>query len=392
MEKHEPVVRLNFFDLVYLLTKWRKLFIVNFILVVGVAVVIAFALPVWYSASTVILPSGGGTGGVPSFLPKELVGVAASFGLELPSEEIYQTILGSRSLKERIAERFNLREVYKMAEDAYPEDVLAAFDGHFIVVTREDQSIEIKVEDRDPELAAAIANACIEELDAIYSKITSEMARNNKHFIERRLMQVGDTLAVLQDSLMAFQHRTGAVQLTEQMVAMIQAASNLKAQQLATDVKLEVVRNSFGADHPLAAQLSTTSRELANKYNDLIAGREGELFIGMQELPQVARQYAELYRQIRVQTMLLEYIYPQYESARIQEQRETANVQVLDRAQIPNRKSRPPRRLIVMIAAVASILATLVLVLIFEYWKSLPQRNAEDWDKVKRIVHALRGR
>ncbi len=392
MEKREPVVRLNFYDLLILLARWRKLFIVNLLLVVAAAVVIALLLPVWYSAATVILPSSGAAGGMPSFLPQELIGVATSFGLELPSEEIYQTILGSRTLKERIVERFDLRQVYGMDENVYLEDVLMAFGSHMTIVTREDRSIKVTVEDRDPELAAAMADACVEELDAIYSGITSETARKNRHFIERRLQQVGDTLAALQDRLQAFQHRTGAIQLTEQMVVMINTASELKAKQLAADVRFEVIRNSFGKDHPLVGQLSATSRELERKYNSLISGREGELFIGLQELPEVGRQYAELFWQIGIQTRLLEYIYPQYESARIQEQRETANVQVLDRALAPNRKSRPPRRMIVMIAAVVSLVATLIMVLIFEYWRSLPERSTEDWDKVQHIKRVLRGR
>lgn len=392
MKENEPAVRLNLYDLLILMVRWRYLLIVNFILVVTVAVIVALTLPVWYSARTTILPPSGGSGGMPSFLPKDLVGVATSFGLDVPTDEIYQTVLSSRTLKERIIDRFNLREVYEMDEEVFPEDVVEAFESHMTVETRKDQAISITVEDRSPKLAADMANACVEELDRLYSDITSETARKNRTFIGRRLQRVNDSLAILQDSLMAFQQESNAISLPDQVMAIIKASSDIKAEQLATEVELEVLRNSFGSDHPLVNQLQTTCNQLQDKYYEMISGAEGGLLIDMQDLPEISRRYADIVRQVRIQNALIEYIYPQYENARIQEERETANVQILDKAREPNKKSRPSRRLIVMIAAVASILATLVLVLVFEYWRLLPDKNIEDWEKVQRIKRALWGK
>ena len=186
-EQGDPVVRLNLFDLLILMVRWRKVFIVNFLLVVILAVIIALTLPVWYSATSIILPPSGGSSSLPSFLSKDLVGVASSFGLDMPTDDIYQTVLSSRTIKERIVERFNLCDVYEMDSTAFPEDVIAAFEGHLNISTRDDQAIEIIVEDQSPERAAAMANACVEELDRLYRDITSETARNNRIFIPIRL-------------------------------------------------------------------------------------------------------------------------------------------------------------------------------------------------------------
>lgn len=391
-EQGEPVVRLNLFDLLILMVRWRKVLIVNFLLVVAVAVVIALTLPVWYSATTIILPPSGGSGSLPSFLSKDLVGVASSFGLDVPTDDIYQTVLSSRTLKERIVQRFNLREVYKMDSTAYPEDLIAAFEGHLNITTRDDQAIEIAVEDQSPERAAAIANACVEELDRLYRDITSETARNNRIFISRRLQEVNDSMAVLQDSLMVFQQSSNAISIPDQVMAIINTAGDLKAEQLSAEVQLQVLENSFGANHPMIMQLETTSAQLEKKYDDLINGSEGGLFIGMKDFPELTRRYADIVRRIRIQNALQEFIYPQFENAKLQEERETANVQVLDKARVPNRKSRPPRRMIVMVSAIASVLATLILVLLFEYWRSLPVKNKSEWEKVQRIKRAFRGK
>ena len=389
MKQTEPIAKLDLYDLLLLVANWRKLFIVNFLIVVVLAVIIALILPKWYLATTIILPPSGSTTGVPSFLSKDLTNIATSFGLELPSEDIYQTVLSSRTLKERIVERFNLREIYKM-QDRFPEDVIKAFADHMQVITHQDRAIEITVEDRDPERASAMANSCVAELDRIFRDITSETARKNRTYIGKRLFQVQDSIAVLSDSLKRFQEATGAISINDQISAMITSAADLKAEQLLNDVKLDVLRSTFGSDHPMVSQMSRTSAELSGKYNQLLEGAEGRLFLALNELPELGRRYAELIRQTVIQQRLLEYIYPQYESALIQEQRETSNVQILDQAQTPQRKSRPPRKLIVLFAGVASLIITLVLVLLVEYWRALPVKDLEDWNKIQKLISTFR--
>ena len=363
----------------------------NFIIVVVLAVAIALLLPIWYSATTVILPPSGGSGSLPSFLPADLKGVATSFGFDTASEEIYQTILSSRTILERIVERFDLRQVYKMDDDDFIEDVLEAFLGHMEVNTHDDGSIGIKIEDRSAQRAADMANACVEELDRIFSGITSETARKNKLFIGKRLAQMNDSLAMLQESLRHFQEVNNAISIPDQLMAMIRAGADLKAEQLANKVELDVMQSSFGSDHPLVKQLKLTNDAYEEKFQNLIDGKEGDIFLSIRELPALGQEFAEIMQKVRIQAALIEYIYPQYESANLTELRETANVQVLDRAVKPNRKSRPPRKLIVILSAMASVIGTLVLVLILEYWRNLRTKNEDDWSKVESIRKLLRG-
>lgn len=391
-EKRESVLKLNVYDLLLVLVKWRKLFIVNFLIVVTAAVILALTLPVWYSATVVILPPSGGTGGIASFLPKNLAGLAVNFGMEASDANIYYSILASRTLRERIIQQFGLREVYKMDEEAFPEDLLDAFDSHMTITPREDQAILVTMEDRDPQRAADISNAIALEMDVIYRGLVSETARQTRIFIENRLNNIADSLATLEDSLSAFQQQTGAISIEEQTAAMIKAAADVKAQKMSNDIQLEVMRQTFSSDHPMILQLQRTSRQLDIKYEEIVGGIDGDLFLGLPELPELSRRYADLYRRVMIQQTLMEYIFPQYENARIQEERETTNVQVLDRARIPYRKSRPMRKKIVMIAAAASIFMTMILVFGMEHWRALPNRNPDDWAKVERILQNIRRR
>ena len=67
-------------------------------------------------------------------------------------------------------------------------------------------------------------------------------------------------------------------------------------------------------------------------------------------------------------------------------------VQILDPAVVPSRKNRPPRKLIVLISAVASVIATLIMVLMLEYWRNIPNKNEEDWEKISKIRQLIIGK
>ncbi len=390
MPEKDQVFQLNFYDLLILIARWRKLFIINFIVVTALAAIISMVLPVWYRATTVILPPAGGGSGLPSFLSKDLVGVAANFGLEMPTEDIYQSILSSRTLKERIIERFHLREVYKMKDDVKPEDLMKKFESHYEVKTREDMAIEVSFVDKDTKRASDIANACVAELDNYYREITGKSARNNRIFIGKRLKQINDTLDILQDSIAIFQVEHNAISVPDQTTAMITAAANLKAQQIASEIQLQLLRSTMGDNHPEVSQLQKTSIEFERRYKGLLDGSEGDLFIALNQLPEISKTYAEIVRQVKIQTALLEFVYPQYENASIQEARETSNVQILDTARIPFKKLKPARRIIVMIAAASSILMTLIIILLLEYWHGLPKKNQKDWSKIQELKSILR--
>lgn len=391
MSERDSVARLNFLDFAALVIRWRKFIVLNFLAITALAAGVALVLPVWFRATALILPPSG-TSGLPQFLSRDLTGVATTFGLEVPSDDIYYTILTSRTLKDRIIQRHNLREVYKMDPDAHPEDVLAAFESHYTVQTREDLAIEITVEDRSPQRAAQITNDCVQELDRIYRDITSETARNNRLYIGKRLRQMEDSLTFLQDSLKRFQEQYGVISLPEQVTALVKAAAEVQAEKVMNDVKADVLRNSLGQDHPLVLQYSRMSRELADKSARLLAGQEGQLFLAMKQVPELSQKYLELLRLLEVQGKLLEFIYPQYESALIQEQRETANVQVVDYAQVPTKKHRPKRRLMVLIAAAASVVFSLTTAVGVEFWKTLPERDQTKWRRVQSLLEQLRGK
>jgi uncharacterized protein involved in exopolysaccharide biosynthesis len=64
---------------------------------------------------------------------------------------------------------------------------------------------------------------------------------------------------------------------------------------------------------------------------------------------------------------LYELLVKQYELAKLDEARDAVVIQVIDRAVTPERKSRPKRALIVILATVAMLFLSVFLVLLLEH-------------------------
>jgi len=73
------------------------------------------------------------------------------------------------------------------------------------------------------------------------------------------------------------------------------------------------------------------------------------LYPSIRKLPLLGVTYADLYRRTRVQEAVFESLTKEYELAKVQEVKEIPTVKVLDSPNIPDKKSFPPRLLIMFL-------------------------------------------
>ena len=65
-------------------------------------------------------------------------------------------------------------------------------------------------------------------------------------------------------------------------------------------------------------------------------------------------QWADLYRETKIEETVYELLTGQYELAKIQEAKEVPSVQIFDVGEVPEKKSGPPRLLIMTLGALLS--------------------------------------
>jgi hypothetical protein len=95
----------------------------------------------------------------------------------------------------------------------------------------------------------------------------------------------------------------------------------------------------------------------------------------IRKLPLLGVRWEDLYRETKIQETVYELLTQQYELAKIQEAKEIPVVKVLDPADVPERKSFPPRMLIGLLGMFIVVLVSCTLILGKREWDSVDDSN-----------------
>jgi tyrosine-protein kinase Etk/Wzc len=237
------------------------------------------------------------------------------------------------------------------------------------VESGKDSLIHIRVDDRDPSRAAKLANAYVEELTGNNSRLALTEAGQRRVFYESQLAKEKDGLADAEIGLRNTQQATGLVVPTGQADALMRVGAQLHAEILSRETQLAAMKTFAADDNP---RLQIVNRELSvlqGQLNKLEQGdyKAGTLELPTGQLPEASLKYLRAVRELRYHETLFEVLSRQYEAAKLDEAKSSALIQIVDRALVPERKSWPPRALLVLAAATAAFL-------ICAFWMLLEER------------------
>jgi uncharacterized protein involved in exopolysaccharide biosynthesis len=388
MNHHEDEINLLDYWRVVVKRKWLLGTIVVGAFVISL--IVSFLLPKIYAATTSILPpqqegSSSFGAGLAGKLPEGLINLAGGLGTMKSPADVWVGILKSQTIKEATIDRFNLMSILKSPTR---EDAITALGKKVKIVKSKEEIISITVEDRDPKMAADIANAYVEELDRINKGIVMTSGRRTRVFVEERLKGAKEELARAEDALKAFQEESKMVKLDDQSKAIIEAIGMVKGHLMAKQVELETLRSYATPANPQVAMLETQVEELEERLRELMEGKKKpdnptpkDIFVPTARIPDLAVQYARLFRDAKVQEILYQLLTQQYEMARIQEAKDSPTVQVLDTAKVPEKKAKPNRRMIVVISTLMAAFFGIFLAFFLEYLEKARIRESEMPDK-----------
>ena len=181
----------------------------------------------------------------------------------------------------------------------------------------------------------------------------------------------------------------------------MQAAADLYAKITAKEIEIAVLENYVSSSHNGLIRAKIELNELEAKFSQMkssdveeIAEKNGQnninLFVPLNELPEIAVSYFRLYREVTLQEKLLEFLLPQYEQMKIQEAKDTPTVQVLDYAVPPIKRSSPKRTVMVLFSGFLSFLVSFFLIYIFEYWQRVKDQGGEEYKKLSSAFSLLK--
>jgi len=373
----------NVLDLMIVVAKHRKLVVFLPLAVGVVAAVYSLLVTPVYTGTTRILPPQQTQSAVAAVIGQlgALAGAGGgALGVRQPNE-MYVTMLKSRTVADRLLDRFKLEQVF---ESKFREDARLALAGATKIESgSKDAIITIEYNDSDPKRAAAVANAYAEELHKLTQTLAVTEASHRRVFFEKQLKQAKDELSTAEVSLKKTQEQTGLIKLEEQGRVIVEAVAQLRAQIVAREVQVGAMRTFATDRNPeylrLREELNGLRRELA-KTEKAAARSEGDIFLPTGRVPEAGLEYLRKLRDVKYYETLFELLAKQFELAKIDEAKDASLVQVLDAAVVPDRRTFPRRRLIVIVW----VLAGVVFAVLWAFCLEVIERGRADPGQMER--------
>jgi uncharacterized protein involved in exopolysaccharide biosynthesis len=345
---------------------------------------VAFLIPSRYESTARLMPPDNQSGSGLAMAAAAMSGAAGGLGgiasdfLGLKStSDVFVGILTSRTVQDRLIQQFDLKKLYG---DRRMEDARKDLAEHTAIsVDRKSQIISITVTDRSPRRAASMGQAYVEELNNLVAELSTSSARRERIFLEGRLQAVNQDLEAAEKDFSQFASKNTAIDVKEQGKAMVEAAALLQGQLIAAQSQYEGLREIYTDNNTRVRTVKARIDELQRQLEKLggkgesatsISSQSGDsMYPSIRKLPLLGVTYADLYRRTKIQEAVLETLTKEYEMAKVQEVKEIPTVKVLDVAAVPDKKSFPPRLLIVFLGTVIALAMGAVWVFGNEAWQ-----------------------
>jgi uncharacterized protein involved in exopolysaccharide biosynthesis len=353
-----------------------------------ISIAITFALPNIYRASTKLLPPQQAQSGAAALLSQlgGAAGLAAGVaGIKSPTD-VYVGMLKSRTVADRLIEKFNLKKVY---ETSSQERARRELEENTIIGTGKEGFITIDVEDENRKLAAQLANAYADELQKFTDTLAVTEAAQRRMFFQRQLEQSKNSLAKAEMALKSTLDSHGVVSVDAETRAVVETTARLRAQISAKEIQLNSMRSFVTANHP---EFLRTQQELSSLQAELSKLRNGSADTAVQSPSTNDKangfENIQLLRDVKYYQMLYELLAKQYEIARLDEAKDPSVVQVLDGAVEPEHKFKPKRGLIVILATIAALFFTMCWIFFVEAKKRAlsSEKGKARWAELKRTL------
>jgi uncharacterized protein involved in exopolysaccharide biosynthesis len=360
---------------------------------------IAFLIPKRFESTTRLMPptegggmallaaltggrsgSGSGTGaglgsGLGSFAG-DLLGVKSSGAL-------FIGILQGTTVEDDLINRFDLRKLYGAR---YWEDARRALEKKTeIAEDRKSGIISIRITDTNPQRAAAIAQEYVDELKRLLTQVDTSSAHRERVFLEDRLAQVKDDLEAAEKTFSEFASKNTALDIQAQGKAMIEAGASLEGQLIGAETELQSLKQIYSESNVRVRTMQARVNELQHQVEklggkfDSATGPKAEpnqsIYPSIRKLPLLGVRYADLFRNAKLQEAIFETLTQGYELAKVQEAKESPSVKVIDPPNVPQKKSFPPRLIIMVLGTLVSCFFAGAWILGNAHWTEIDQQD-----------------
>ncbi|MFZ6727581.1 GumC family protein [Undibacterium sp. MH2W] len=386
-------------DILLVLAKHKRKILFFPVIFGSIGLIYSLCITPTYKASTTILPPQQSQS-TASMMLSQLGGLAggagAALGIRNPND-LYISLLKSRLLTDNLIRRFHLEKVY---ESKKIEETRARLIGSAVATAGKDNIISIEVEDKDPKLAASLANAYVEELTNLTNKFALTEASQRRVFFEKQLELAKDKMIAAESALSSGIDSHGMLSVDAQSKAVLETVARLRANISAKEIQLKAMeafvtpnnneykrsnQELLGMQNELAKLENGSGSNTASKLNSEL--HASETASNPRKLTAADTSNIQLLRDFKYYQTLYEMLSKQYEVARLDEAKDIPLIQVLDKAVEPEHKFKPQRALLTISASIFGLILALVVAFVLEMFNQ--QRSAiqsEKWRQIKSML------
>lgn len=337
-------------DLFIALARHKKLVIFTPIVTGALALAVSlYMTPIFSSTAKIMPPQQQQSTGVTAMLGQlgGLAGAAGGIaGLKNPND-LYVGLLESRTISDNLITRLKLKDYYQRKTMDETRQALA--NSVDIESGKKDGLISIKVTDEQPQFAADLANAYVDELAKLTETLAISEASQRRLFFEKQLEETKKQLEDAEVALKATQEKTGIILPDGQIQAIIGGIAQLKGMVAAKEVQLNSMRTFAASQNPdllrTQEELRGMQAQLAKLEKDRPSSK-GDFMVPLGKIPEAGVEYVRSLRNVKYYETIFEMLAKQYELAKIDEAKQSSLIQLLDKAVPAERKSKPRRAFI----------------------------------------------
>ena len=223
------------------------------------------------------------------------------------------------------------------------------------------------------------------------------MARNGPPlvwYLLARSAELRREILKLRKTIFHGKHPHGVLEIGTTVLGLLGAAAVLQGNLIAAESEYEGLRQIYSDSNVRVRSIHARIGEL-RKQLEALAGKDessiklpgdgsNSLYPSIRKLPLLGVTYADLFREAKIQEAVLETLTREYEMAKVQEAKEIPTVKVLDPPQIPDKRSFPPRLLIIFIGTMGAIVAGTIWLSARSAWQ-----ETDDHDERKLLAQQV---
>jgi tyrosine-protein kinase Etk/Wzc len=345
------------FDLLgHLRRRWRIVALTVFLGICGGGVY-GFVAPKWYQATLRVVPSQSSRDSSTAML------LAASLpsigGLDSsPSAGVQRihAVLTSNSVADAVIDKFDLMRRYNVEHRELAREELWKHCAS--AVDRKSGVVALTCEDKEPDIAVAVATYFGEEGNRVFGRVSASSAREERRFLENQVIKARKDVDAASQKLREFQEKHKIVDLPEQSKAVISAMASIKGELISKQLELSYLRGFSGRTESGVTQLQQQISIMEEKLQQLEASQtiavgrgtgsgtaagSGEFFPGAMTVPELRFELEQLLREQKIRETVFFLMTQRFEMAKVDEARDTSTFQILDYPTKPTYKARPRR-------------------------------------------------